>query len=130
MVPLSPALPSLRAGFLPQVKVSYFESQQAAALAHSALYLTAVGESCSCLAVDTVAIGCGEGGRKLGSLRGVGSLSYPPHPSLGLLGISNISRTTETQPCSGPIESRNVVAVISIHNGFLVESHCRWVPRT
>lgn len=70
VVPLSPALPSLRAGFLPQVKVSYFESQQAAALAHSVLYLTAVGESCSCLAVETVAIGCGKGGRKLWSLGG------------------------------------------------------------
>lgn len=61
MAPLSPALPSLRADFLPQVKVSYFESQEAAALAHSVLYLTAVGESCSCQAVDTVAIGGAEG---------------------------------------------------------------------
>lgn len=59
--PLSPALPSLRVDFLPQVKVSYFESQEAAALAHSVLYLTAVGESCSCPAIGAVAIGCGEG---------------------------------------------------------------------
>lgn len=80
VVSLSPALPSLRAGFLPQVKVSYFESQQAAALAHSVLYLTAVGESCSCLAVDTVAIGCGEGGRKLWSLGGEPQLPASPLP--------------------------------------------------
>lgn len=61
MAPLSPALSSLRVNFLPQVKVSYFKSQDTAALAHSLLYLTAVGESCSCLAADTVAIGCGVG---------------------------------------------------------------------
>lgn len=61
VVPLSPAFSSLRVDFLPQVKVSYFESQDTAALAHSLLYLTAVGESPSHLAADTLAIGCGEG---------------------------------------------------------------------
>lgn len=51
---LFPALPSLRVDFLPQVEVSYFESQEAGALGHSVLYVTGVGES-FCLAV--VAIG-------------------------------------------------------------------------
>lgn len=54
MVPLSPALFSLRVDSHPQVKVSYFESQEAAALAHSVLYLTALDVS---LDVDTARTG-------------------------------------------------------------------------